>query len=105
MITFFKWYYQTQTMNFIGMLMGLFGLVSEMFAVQIMFKHITEPLYQDYTWQGRIIGFMVRSGRIILGVIVELIVILFLGVILLLWLFLPLIILGKVFYLLLTVWG
>jgi hypothetical protein len=40
------------------------------FAVQAMIKNITRPIFQDYDWQGRVIGFFIRIGRIVAAVIV-----------------------------------
>lgn len=102
MITFLKWYYKTQTTNLVGILMGIFSMVSETFAIRIMLQHITEPLYQDFTRSGRVIGFLIRSGRIVIGAIVELVVILILGFLIILWLLLPAIIILKILYILFT---
>lgn len=104
MISFFKWYYQKQTQNLIGILMGVFTMVSEIFAIQIMIKHLFEPLYQDYTYSGRAIGFFIRSGRIVVGAMVELILILVLGFVWLVWILLPFIIVFKIFYIFFTMW-
>ncbi|MFA4930819.1 MAG: hypothetical protein WC570_03090 [Patescibacteria group bacterium] len=105
MISFFKWYYRTQTTNLIGSLMGVFAMVSEIFAIQIMIKHLFEPLYQDYTYSGRAIGFLIRGGRIIIGAIVELILLIVLGLVLILWVLLPVIIVFKIIYIFFTIWS
>jgi hypothetical protein len=36
-------------------------------AVKETIKHLTEPLFQDYTLAGRFIGALFRVGRILLG--------------------------------------
>ncbi len=41
-------------------------------AVVITAKNITKPLYQDYTREGRLIGFVIRLGRIAAGIIIQL---------------------------------
>ena len=102
MFTFVNWYYITQTRNLIGILTDLFGLVASIFAIRMMWQHITEPLYQDYTYAGRAIGFMIRSLRIILGLLVEGLVILVLLAVLALWVVLPILIIGKIIYILIT---
>lgn len=63
------------------------------FALQITLRYIFEPLYQDRTVLGYILGFIFRSGRIILAFIIYLIVITFFAAAFLAWaLFLPYII-------------
>lgn len=37
-------------------------------AVREMVHNITRPLFQDYGWQGRLIGLLLRSARIIFSV-------------------------------------
>lgn len=37
------------------------------FAVGATWRHIGKPLFQDYTWQGRVIGVFLRIARIIAG--------------------------------------
>lgn len=105
MITFINWYYRNLTVGLAGVFLDLFSTVSEMFAISIMAKHIFEPLYQDYTYAGRVIGFFIRSGRIVLGLIVELIFLVIMGLVMLVWILLPLIIMGKIAYIFFTMWG
>lgn len=100
MISFFTWYYRQQTISLINNLRDLFELIADKFAIPAMLAHISEPLYQDYTYAGRIIGFFIRSGRIILGLIVEFIIIIFFGLLVLVWLVLPIVIVFKIFYIL-----
>jgi hypothetical protein len=102
MITFARWYYVTTTKSLLEVLLDLFGLVSSVFAIRIMWQHISEPMYQDYTWQGRVIGFAIRSLRILLGLFVEGIIVLILAVVMLVWLVLPLLVVVKILYTLFT---
>ncbi|MDO8601644.1 MAG: hypothetical protein Q7R62_00720 [bacterium] len=37
-------------------------------ALAITFKNIFQPLYQDHTFTGRILGFIFRSIRIVIGI-------------------------------------
>ncbi|MFZ5392029.1 MAG: hypothetical protein ACOZAR_02430 [Patescibacteria group bacterium] len=105
MIIFLNWYYRTLTVGLAGIFLDIFSTISQSFAISIMAKHIFEPLYQDYTYAGRVIGFFIRSGRIILGLIVEFIFLLIIGLIMILWVLLPLIIIGKIIFILFTMWG
>jgi len=104
-MTFINWYYRNLTVGLMGVLLDLFGTVAEMFAIPIMAKHIFEPLYQDYSYTGRIIGFFIRSGRIVLGLIVEFIFLVLIGLVALFWVLLPIIIAGKIVFILFTMWG
>lgn len=59
------------------------------FAVQHMLRNITRPIFQDYDWQGRIIGFFLRLARILLAVFVYFLTFLLYVVVYLLWLAFP----------------
>jgi hypothetical protein len=102
MLTFFKWYYQIQTRQIYDAFSGVFQQVAGLFDIPMMIKHITEPLYQDYSYQGRAIGFLIRSGRILLGLFIQLVLIIILGILMLLWVLLPAVIAVKIGYILVT---
>ncbi len=67
----------------------LIGLVGDVFAIQAMSHHLGEAIFQDPTWQGRLIGIFIRLIRIIIGLFGEAMVFLFLAVTLSLWYVLP----------------
>lgn len=102
MLTFFKWYYMIQTRQIYAAFNDIFQLVAGTFDIPMMMKHITEPLYQDYTYQGRAIGFLIRFGRILLGLFIQFILIIVLGMLMLLWVLLPVVIVAKIGYILVT---
>ncbi|HPH78969.1 MAG TPA: hypothetical protein PLH65_02705 [bacterium] len=104
MLTFFNWYYRDQTKNIYQVFVGLWSLIASYFDIQMMIKHLGEPLYQDYSYSGRAIGFLIRLGRIILGVFLQIILAIILGILLLLWVLLPLIISVKIIYISATMW-
>ena len=58
-------------------------------AVITTFKNLGKPLFQDYTREGRLIGFILRIGRVIAGLAVQIIVALFFILALIAWLALP----------------
>jgi hypothetical protein len=58
-------------------------------AVQATFHNINKPLFQDYTFQGRIIGFFFRLFRIISGLLIYLFLGIFMALFYLLWVLLP----------------
>lgn len=45
-------------------------MVADTFAIRSMAEHINEAIFQDPTWQGRLIGIFIRIFRIFLGLIV-----------------------------------
>jgi len=40
------------------------------FAVRITFRYLFQPLYKDYTVIGRFLGFIFRTSRILVGIVV-----------------------------------
>lgn len=67
------------------------SLVGDAFAVKQMLQHINEPIFQDPTWQGRLIGIGIRIMRIVIGLLAEGVTTLALGALLVLWYLFPLI--------------
>lgn len=58
-------------------------------AVVATLKNITQPLFQDYTREGRIIGILLRFVRVIIGALLQVIILGLFIVLLALWLILP----------------
>jgi len=96
MLTFFQWYYVTLSAGLIEIGRDWFALIASQFAISAMWQNISQPLYQDYTWSGRIIGFFIRLGRIALGLLIEGIILVLLLLIFVLWLILPLLAVYKI---------
>jgi hypothetical protein len=44
--------------------------IDQSFAVKITIEHFFEPLYKDYSAIGRILGFIFRSARVVIGVVI-----------------------------------
>jgi hypothetical protein len=63
------------------------------FAVKITLRHFFEPLYKDYSVIGRILGFIFRTGRIIIGGIVYLLISAAFAIVYVVWLGIPIAIL------------
>ncbi|HUZ92479.1 MAG TPA: hypothetical protein VNG29_00580 [Candidatus Paceibacterota bacterium] len=66
---FHHWYYDGSRNFFHGFISFLESL-DRTFAVRLTLKFLFHPLYKDYTIVGRILGFIFRSGRILIGVVV-----------------------------------
>lgn len=58
-------------------------------AVRVTFSHFFEPLYKDYSIIGRVLGFIFRSGRILIGGIFYIFLVLVYALVYLLWLLVP----------------
>jgi hypothetical protein len=51
-----------------------FEKLDQTLAIRITIKYFFQPLYKDFTILGRILGVIFRSGRILIGLVVYLIV-------------------------------
>lgn len=76
-----------------GVLTGLDGT----FAVILTVRHLFEPLYQDRTFIGYILGFIFRVLRVALGLLIYLIVVTVALVLYISWSLVPVFSLYKVF--------
>lgn len=52
------------------MFLSLFERVDRVVALRMTAKYIFHPLYKDYSVVGRVVGFIFRTLRIIIGVVV-----------------------------------
>ena len=59
------------------------------FAVKITLRHFFEPLYKDYSPVGRVLGIIFRTGRIIIGGIVYLLILAAFAIVYVVWLAIP----------------
>lgn len=66
-------------------------------AVVSTFKNLSRPLFQDYSREGRIIGFFMRLARIFAGIVVQLVLAILFIVLTIGWLLLPLYIAYQIF--------
>ncbi len=85
----FKHWYKDGSKIFFHTLIGFLEYLDRFFAIEITFKHIFEPLYQDKSFIGYVMGFLFRITRIILALIVYSIVVLFFVFLYLIWLAIP----------------
>lgn len=65
-------------------------------ALRITIRHWLQPLYQDRTFIGYILGPIFRTGRIALALVVYLTATVLAGLLYLIWLFIPLYIVYKI---------
>lgn len=60
-------------------------------------ENITKPLFQDYTREGRLVGFFLRLGRIAVGIIIQVLIAVIFAALAVAWLALPLYLAFQVF--------
>lgn len=64
----------------------LFARLDRFFALKITLKMIFRPLYGDYTFVGRVLGFIFRSLRIIVGLGTYLLIFALAAIVYIIWL-------------------
>lgn len=67
---FFHHWYIDGTRAFAHKFISLLEELDRTFAISITFRYLFQPLYKDYSVVGRIVGFVFRSGRILIGGVV-----------------------------------
>jgi hypothetical protein len=67
---FLKHWYIDSFYGVIARLRAVFHRLDRTIALGITLRHIFEPLYQDYTFIGYILGFIFRSTRALFGIFV-----------------------------------
>ncbi|MBI2035233.1 MAG: hypothetical protein HYT12_00945 [Candidatus Liptonbacteria bacterium] len=65
---FFHWYVNGFWLGS-GWLIDLLERLDRFFAFRVTLRHFGEPLFQDRTIVGYILGFIFRSGRLLIGAI------------------------------------
>lgn len=93
--TFLKDWYVNSFVGFWDFLLRNLAKLDKTFAVKITMRHWLEPLYQDRTIIGYVLGFIFRTLRIVIGSVVYLIVVVFVMFCYLLWAFIPFFLLVK----------
>lgn len=68
--------------------------VDQAFAIRITLRHFFEPLYKDYSIIGRILGVIFRTGRILIGGAVYVLVTLAFAIVYIIWIGIPVAILS-----------
>lgn len=67
---FIRYWYLESPARFYAAFLAVCQMFEDTLAVKDTIRNITKPLFQDYTYQGRLIGFMLRLARIGLGVFI-----------------------------------
>jgi len=95
LFAFLRHWYLDAFFNYAEFIVKFLAKIDRLFAVRINFYHLFHPLYQDYTILGYILGFIFRSGRIIIGSIIYIFLIVLAILLYLIWAIIPLWIVWK----------
>ena len=88
-IGFFKFWYIAGPVWFWQQNWQTVSNFESVFATRAMLQHISEPIFQDYTRAGRVIGVVVRILRTILGLVLYAMVIAIFTMAAAIWLIAP----------------
>jgi hypothetical protein len=94
---FLKHWYKDGSKKFFHTLVSFLEYLDRFFAIEITFKNIFAPLYQDRSFIGYIMGFLLRTMRVFLALIVYSMVVSAFAVLYLTWLAIPFFIVFKIF--------
>jgi len=112
---YLKWHYGKAIFSIIQIWKNFLFFVFEFFSVKLLFKNFFDPWkkmsdtypknfdFKKYTYTFitnlivRVVGILMRSGLIIIGLVSYLIMILLYPIVLMLWLFLPLIVIFLIY--------
>ena len=92
---FFHHWYVDGSRAFGNQFMLTLTALDQTFAIAITARHFFEPLYKDYSVIGRILGVIFRTGRILIGSIVYLVVAILFIAVYLLWISIPAVLLWR----------
>ena len=88
-IDFFHHWYVDGSRAIANKFMLTIEAADQSFAVKITLRHFFEPLYKDYSVIGRILGVIFRTGRIIVGGAVYLLISIAFAVFYVIWVGIP----------------
>ncbi len=95
---FFRHWYKDGFFFFFRGLINFLEQLDRYFALRVTFRYLFQPLYQNYTFIGYVLGFIFRSIRVSIAGLVYLLVILIWLVFYLFWAFIPLGIIYKIIF-------
>ena len=89
LIDFFHNWYVHGSKFLIHRFVSVLEEIDRTVAIKVTLRYFFQPLYKDYTIVGRILGIVFRSGRLLVGGLIYLVLILFFVVIYAVWIILP----------------
>ncbi len=94
---FIKDWYPNTFFKFWNFLLNTLKKLDKTFAIKITIRHWLKPLYQDATIIGYILGFVFRTIRIILAVLIYLTIFIIVMFLYLIWAAVPIFLIIKIF--------
>jgi hypothetical protein len=88
---FFHHWYVDASKVFFNKLVSFLEELDRTIALRVTLKYFFQPLYKDYTFIGRILGVVFRTGRASLGAAVYLLIVAIFMAVYILWLAAPII--------------
>lgn len=94
---FFHHWYVDGSRAFGHTFMDTLAEIDRVMALKITLRYFFQPLYKDYTVMGRILGVIFRTGRILVGAVVYLIIIVAFLIAYLVWISVPAVLLFETY--------
>lgn len=69
---FFHHWYVDGSRHLLHWFVSFFERLDRTFAVRITYRYLFQPLYKDYSVIGRLLGFIFRASRVIVGSVIYL---------------------------------
>jgi len=96
-VMFFEHFYVGGFVVIYGVAESIIRYLEGVFAIVITARNFFKPLFQDRNFLGYILGFIFRSGRILIGASIYLVVIIIISAIYIAWSFIPVYLIFKIF--------
>lgn len=93
---FFRHWYIKSFFIYSHFIVSLLEKIDRVFAFKITLRYLFRPLYGDYSVLGYILGFIFRSGRLVLGGLVHLLIIIMAAILYFIWLATPVYIIYRI---------
>ncbi len=90
------WYFKSAKMYW-HFVINQFEKIDYTLAWKITLKYLFTPLYKDYSTLGYILGFILRSGRLVVASFIYAILFALAGIVYVIWLLIPVIIIAQIF--------
>jgi hypothetical protein len=89
MVNFFYFWYVQSSRNFWNREIAFIKQIERDMGVMVNLRLITQPIFGDYTYMGRVIGPIFRLGRVLIGFLIVLVSIVIITFVYLIWIILP----------------
>lgn len=91
------WYFKS-FLKYSDFVINILERLDRIFALRVTLKNFFQPLYQDYSLLGYILGFIFRTSRILISILVYGLILIVALVLYIVWFLIPPFLIYKVFY-------